>query len=201
MDLRERIIENAMDMFLHRGCKSVTMDDVATENGISKRTLYEMFSDKSTFLEECILYSSEKMKCNMEEMKKAPGNVLDLLFKVHENQSELSVNLRINFFIELKKFYPETYSKFVEKFAKYHTENIISFLKRGQAEGLVMSDIDTQTVSKTIIELSNIIGDKDIFSLENITRKQLFKETLIYFFRGISTQKGIEIIDKYLNQK
>src|SRR3989339_1039598 len=101
MDLRERIIENAMDMFLHRGCKSVTMDDVATENGISKRTLYEMFSDKSTFLEECILYSSEKMKCNMEEMRKAPGNVLDLLFKVHENQSELSVNLRINFFIEL----------------------------------------------------------------------------------------------------
>ncbi len=201
MDLRERIIENAMDMFLHRGCKSVTMDDVATENGISKRTLYEMFSDKSTFLEECILYSSEKMKCNMEEMKRAPGNVLDLLFKVHENQSEISVNLRINFFIELKKFYPEIYSKFVVKFAKYHSGNIIDFLKRGQAEGLIMSDIDTQTVSKTIIELSNIIGDKDIFSLENITRKQLFKETLIYFFRGISTQKGIELIDNYLNKK
>ena len=50
MDLRERIIENSMEMFLHRGCKSVTMDDIATENGISKRTLYELFSDKSTFL-------------------------------------------------------------------------------------------------------------------------------------------------------
>lgn len=201
MDLRERIIENAMDMFLHRGCKSVTMDDVATENGISKRTLYEMFSDKTTFLEECILYSSEKMKCNMEEMKKAPGNVLDLLFKVHENQSELSVNLKINFFIELKKFYPEIYSKFAEKFTKYNIENIRGFLHRGQEEGLVMSDIDTPTVSKAIIELSNIIGNKDIFSLEDITRKQLFKETLIYFFRGISTQKGVELIDKYLNQK
>jgi len=201
MDLRERIIENSMELFLQRGCKSVTMDDVATENGISKRTLYEMFSDKSTFLEECILYSSEKMKCNMEEMRKAPGNVLDLLFKVHENQSELSVNLRINFFIELKKFYPDIYSKFIVKFAHYHSDNINDFLKRGQEEGLVLNDIDTPIVSTAIIEISNIIGNKDIFSLENITRKQLFKETLIYFFRGISTQKGIELIDNYLNKK
>lgn len=190
-----------MEMFLHRGCKSVTMDDIATENGISKRTLYELFSDKSTFLEECILYSSEKMKCSNEEMMKVPGNAFDLLFKAHEHQSEIVVNLRINFFVELKKFYPEIYSKLIIKFAIYHTERITGFLKRGQDEGLILRDIETSVVSKTIIEISNIIGDNEIFSLENITRKQLFKETLLYFFRGISTIKGIEIIDNYINKK
>ncbi|MEN6618119.1 MAG: hypothetical protein ABFC28_01245, partial [Rikenellaceae bacterium] len=92
-------------------------------------------------------------------------------------------------------------SKLIIKFAIYHTERITGFLKRGQDEGLILRDIETSVVSKTIIEISNIIGDNEIFSLENITRKQLFKETLLYFFRGISTIKGIEIIDNYINKK
>jgi len=200
MDLRERIIENSMDLFLHRGCKSVTMDDIATENGISKRTLYELFSDKSSLLEECILYSSVKMKCNIDKVMKESGNILNLIFKIHEQQAEMVINLRINFFFELKKYYPDIYCKLAVKFADYHKESTIGFLVRGQEEGLILKNIDNTVVSKAIIEISNIIGDKEIFSLENLSRKQLFRETLLYYFRGISTTKGIEIIDNYLNK-
>jgi len=200
MELRERVVENAMNTFLHRGCKSVTMDDIATENGISKRTLYELFSDKSSLLEECILYSNDKMKCVAEKIMNTGGNVMDLLFSIHEQQAEMAINLRVNFFFELKKYYPEIYLKILTKFTDFHRDSTTSILRRGQEEGLILKDIDKTIVSKTIFEISGIIGDKEIFSLENISRKQLFKETLMYYFRGISTDKGIELIDKYLKK-
>lgn len=198
MNIKERIIENSMEMFLNRGCKSVTMDEIAVENGISKRTLYELFSDKSTLLEECILYTSAKMKCNIDSLLKETGDIFDVIIKVHENQAELSINLRINFFAELKKFYPEIYQKLIIRFSEFHKDNITRFLQRGQDEGIILKNIDKVIVSKMIMEISNIIGDKEIFSLENISRKQLFKETLLYFFRGISTEKGIKMMDEYL---
>ncbi|MFA6335673.1 MAG: TetR/AcrR family transcriptional regulator [Bacteroidales bacterium] len=200
MSLRERIIENSMEMFLNRGCKSVTMDDIATENGISKRTLYELFSDKSALLDECILHTGEKVKCNADNVMKGPGNVLDMIFKVHEQQAGPVISLRINFFSELKKYYPDIYHKVVVKLTEFHMKSMEKFLQRGQEEGLILKDIDKTIISKIIIEISNIIDDKEIFSLENVSRKQLFKETLLYYFRGISTDEGIKIIDNYLNK-
>ena len=62
MELRDRIIEVSSDLFMSNGCKSVTMDEVAAANGISKRTLYEHFKDKTNLLEECLLMMEEKMK-------------------------------------------------------------------------------------------------------------------------------------------
>lgn len=201
MELRERVIEKSMNLFLHRGCKSVTMDDIATENGISKRTLYELFSDKSELLEEAILFSSEKMKCNADKIMEGNGNVLELIFKIHEQQAEIVINLRINFFFELKKFYPEIYNRILTKFTDFHRDTTTEILKRGQEERLILNDIDKTIVSKIIFEISGIIGDKEIFSLENISRKQLFKETMLYYIRGISTDRGIKIIDEYLKKE
>lgn len=187
-------------MFLQQGCKSVTMDNIASENGISKRTLYELFSDKSTLLEECVLHTCEKMKCKSEDFLKEEGNVLEILFKIHNLQNSLIINPKIRFFAELKKFYPDIYFRTVAKFTDFHKEGMVNFLQRGQKEGMILNDIDKAIVSRTIIEISNLISDKDLFSLENVSRRQLFKETMLYFFRGISTEEGIKIIDKYLNE-
>ena len=63
MATREQILETSLHLFLQRGCKNLTMDEVASENGISKRTLYEMFKDKSSLLEESIISLHEKKSC------------------------------------------------------------------------------------------------------------------------------------------
>jgi AcrR family transcriptional regulator len=201
MDLRNRIIENSMEMFLTRGCKSVTMDDIATNNGISKRTLYEVFKDKSSLLEECILYVQTKMKCTSEDIIKDSGNIYELLFKAHESQSEIAMNLRVNFFSELKRFYPEIYNKLIYKFSDFHEDSISKFLERGQKEGLILKEIDKFVVSRMILEISYIIGDKQVFSLENRSRKELFRQTILLYLRGLSTTEGIVILDKCLNNK
>lgn len=201
MDVRERIIENSTGLFLNRGCKSVTMDDVAAENGISKRTLYEHFSDKSNLLEECIIYIYNKLKCDSEKITGEKGNIYEIIFKAHESQSEINVNLRVKFFSELKKFYPDVYKRLIKRFSDFHEKNIILFLERGQKEGLILNTIDKNVVSKMILEISYIIGDKQVFSLENRSRKELFRQTILLYFRGMSTIDGIKILDKCLIDK
>ncbi|HCT95171.1 MAG: hypothetical protein A2X19_02320 [Bacteroidetes bacterium GWE2_39_28] len=198
MDIRDRIIEVSTDLFLQNGCKSITMDDVAKENGISKRTLYEQFSDKSQLLEECIEFMKVQMIDYSMSLEKESENVLDLLFKIHNSQSDLIINLKINFFQELRKYYYDLYKKTVENVMVYHMERINEYIEKGQREGYIIKNIDNKIVSKVVIEISHLLENSDVFPVKEYKRKELFKEVVIFYFRGIATEKGIKTIDEYL---
>lgn len=105
MDLKTKIIETSLELFLQKGCKSVTMDHIARENGISKRTLYENFTDKSQLLEDCIGLMHEQMKVFAGSFRRKEENVIDVLFRLHDSQSDGLLDLKRNFFDELKRYY------------------------------------------------------------------------------------------------
>jgi len=201
MELRDRIIEVSSDLFMSNGCKSVTMDEVAAANGISKRTLYEHFKDKTNLLEECLLMMEEKMKMLGEKAFSGSKSIIELICLEHESQSDMMINMRIRFFEELKKYYPALYEKMHKRFTDFHKVTTRKFLERGQKEGLFLINIDMEVVGRMVFEIATIIQNSEIFSLANHSRKQLFRETMVMYFRGISTEEGIKMIDKYLNIK
>jgi AcrR family transcriptional regulator len=201
MELRDRIIEVSSDLFMSNGCKSVTMDEVAAANGISKRTLYEHFKDKTNLLEECLLMMEEKMKMLGEKAFSGSKSIIELVCLEHESQSDMMINMRIRFFEELKKYYPALYEKMHKRFTDFHKVTTRKFLERGQKEGLFLINIDMEVVGRMVFEIATIIQNSEIFSLANHSRKQLFRETMVMYFRGISTEEGIKMIDKYLNIK
>jgi AcrR family transcriptional regulator len=201
MELRQRIIEVSSDLFMSNGCKSVTMDEVATANGISKRTLYEHFKDKTNLLEECLIMMEAKMIEVGERAFNGSKSILELVCIEHESQTDMMVNMRIRFFDELKKYYPALYNKMYSRFTDYHKVTTRKFLERGQQEGLFLKNIDMELVGKMVFQIASMIQDSEIFSLANHSRKQLFRESMVMYFRGISTEEGIKMIDKYLNIK
>ena len=201
MELRDRIIEVSSDLFMSNGCKSVTIDEVAAANGISKRTLYEHFKDKTNLLEECLLMMEEKMKMLGEKAFSGSKSIIELVCLEHESQSDMMINMRIRFFEELKKYYPDLYDKMHKRFTDFHKVTTRKFLERGQKEGLFLINIDMEVVGRMVFEIATIIQNSEIFSLANHSRKQLFRETMVMYFRGISTEEGIKMIDKYLNIK
>ena len=201
MELRDRIIEVSSDLFMSNGCKSVTIDEVAAANGISKRTLYEHFKDKTNLLEECLLMMEEKMKMLGEKAFSGSKSIIELICLEHESQSDMMINMRIRFFEELKKYYPDLYDKMHKRFTDFHKVTTRKFLERGQKEGLFLINIDMEVVGRMVFEIATIIQNSEIFSLANHSRKQLFRETMVMYFRGISTEEGIKMIDKYLNIK
>lgn len=200
MDIKERIIENSLELFMNRGCKSVTMDDVAGENGVSKRTLYEFFKDKSTLLQDILVLYENKMRKMFYDISMTSDNILEQFFQLHDRQSELSINLRIIFFAELKKFYPEIYNTVVKKMVCTHDNVIKDGIIKGQQQGLFCKNLNVDIVSKVMGELGSIMENQQLFPLNQFERKAVFREIFINYLRGISTLKGIEIIDNYLNK-
>lgn len=195
MDPKTKIIETSLELFLQRGCKTVTMDDIARENGISKRTLYEVFTDKSELLEECIQLMHSQMRDYAGGFKDKSSNVIDVLFKLHESQSDVLLDLKKNFFIELKRYYYVIYKRSIEYFVDFHKQMTYDYIIRGQKEGLIKQEINTKLVSKIIIEISNILENSEVFSLKKYSKEELFREVIIFYIRGICTTKGIELID------
>lgn len=200
MDPKTKITETSLELFLQKGCKAVTMDDIARENGISKRTLYEIFTDKSQLLEECIELLYLQMSDYSKTFMNNSSNVIDVLFILHNSQSDVLLDLKKNFFSELKRYYYVIYKKSIEYFIDFHKKMTLDYIIRGQKEGLIREDINTELVSKIIIEISTILENSEVFTLKNYSRKELFREVIIFYIRGICTPQGIELIDKKCKQ-
>jgi AcrR family transcriptional regulator len=195
MEPREKIIEKSMDLFFRKGCKSVTMDDIAKENGVSKKTIYELFTDKTHLLEECLkhLYSQMKLQASLYEGKYK--NVIVAMFRMHDAHSDNLMNLKKTFFDELKRYYYPVYKKAIEYFLEFHQKMTLHFIERGQKEGIIRTDMNKELVTKALIEISNVMENAEFFSMKEYSRKELFKEVILSYVRGLCTTAGIEIID------
>lgn len=199
MVTKERIIESATKLFMTRGCKSLTMDDISAANGISKRTLYEMFSDKSALLEACIQGMAEKRKAFFAEVGKTTSNVLEFLLMVHDFESESMGNASEVFFDEIQKFFPEVYERTFLGMKVEHEKYTRMMLERGRAQGVFIDKVGNIELEAKILALfvkGPVTGapefDKNIYS-----RKDIFFNTIVVYLRGLSTPKGMKIIDDY----
>lgn len=201
MASKEHILETTCRLFMERGCKSVTMDDIASENGISKRTLYEQFADKSALLEACILYMGEKDNVRIEEIRKNSENVLEFLFAVHSYRSDSGMKIYANFFSELQKYYPEVYEGVVARMRSGIFRSNRELIVTGQRQGIFHDYMNVDILAALITRAMNMVKDSGISRDLDVTGKEVMQNMLFIFLRGMSTVNGIRIIDDFLKRK
>src|SRR5574344_1655089 len=203
MQIRERVIDNATKLFMSRGCKSLTMDDISSENGISKRTLYKMFKDKSSLLEACIYNIAQKRKRYLLNISNSSDNVIEFLLKIHDFESKYMDNTNEVFFEEIKRFYPNDYEKSFLGMREEHLKYIKLLLIDGREQGVFIDnggdiEIEAQVLISFVKGPSYWSYDIDA---NKYTRKELFYSTVVMYLRGLSTPKGIKIIDDFFADK
>lgn len=199
MTNREQILRRTGDLFLERGCKSLTMDDVASANGMSKRTLYEMFHDKAGLLRECILLMHKDSMTRSEEELAKSGNVLEWFMHSLENKDEKRMSFYYDFFTEVKRYYPEVFMNVVQDVNRWHCELLERVIRQGQKEGLFITDIlDAHQLSLQLFELSVAVTDRAVRNYLEIKHDRGSDCLMLFLIRGIATEKGREYIDEYL---
>ena len=191
MTNREQILRSTSALFLERGCKSLTMDEVASANGMSKRTLYELFHDKAKLLQECILLlHKDNMVRSEEELSKA-GNVLEWFMN--------SLRNNYDFFTEVKKYYPEVFLNVVKDVNRWHCELLERIIEQGQKEGLFITGVlDAHTLSLQLFELSVAVTDRAVRNYLEIKHDRSGDCLMLFLIRGIASEKGRAYIDGYL---
>ena len=196
---RERIVEQAAKMFAEQGIKSIRMDDIASSLGVSKRTLYEMFEDKEELLYLSIRYMQSrrmaKVEAKLRENTESLAYLFDCIAMMMDNR-ELHHRISQN----LHKFYPATFER-VRKEAEEQSGKILYSLIEHYIDcGLITPTVDVR-LSVTILyyTTNTLITSADNMSLpDGVTLQDALSYTIINFFRGIATLKGVQQIDEYI---
>lgn len=198
--MKEKILHNAAEMFLNLGFKSVTMDDIAKEIGVSKKTIYTHFSNKTVLVEE-VTANIFCQVCDgidlIHEQQKNP--ILELFeikrFVMHHLKDEKSSPQ-----YQLQKYYPKIYSNFKSKQFEFMQKCIIENLIRGKEQKVFRDDINLEFIARLYFNGMIGIKDNDLFPLKDFSMNELMNYYLEYHIRGIATKKGLEILEKQLKE-
>ena len=188
-----------MEMFTRSGIRLVTMDQIASNAGISKRTIYELFKDKNDLLEQCIKEISESHQIDLQQILDKSENVIEALFKIGQHAEKKRTSINPLFFEDLDKLYPEIKEKLTKSTRTDKDSITFKILKTGIQEDIFRKEINIEVVDVFIHEMMKICNRNELFS-ENINTQVIIKSIVVPFFRGISTKKGNELLDKYLQE-
>lgn len=197
MDYRQKILDEAAEMFRSYGIRAVTMDMLASKMSISKRTIYEVFRDKEELLKGVLKCMSEKQNAILQKYFGESENVIEAIFKMMDMMFEHFRNMSPAFRLDMKRIkkelgdYPE-----MMKEIPYFSNNA-EILNRGISEGVFREDIDVEMTSRLILEMLKMSHDQEIFPHENVNFADSVRGFYINFLRGISTQKGLDLINRY----
>lgn len=178
------------------GIKSITMDDVARELGISKKTLYQFVTDKEDLVSKFIDF---EIKLRQEEVCKCfriGFNAIEELFEISLFMNKLMRHQNPATEYDLKKYYPDHYAKMVKSRREGMYSYILSNLKKGKKEGLYRKDLNEEIIAKLYLSRSENVHFNELFSVEEFTSFNLFQELITYHVRGIASEKGIIELEK-----
>ena len=196
LELRERIIDTALNSFATHGIKSITMDDIAAALGISKRTLYEVFSDKETLLMECLLKAQREGDAYVKDVYEKASNVLEVLLKLYQRSIEKFHNTNKKFFEDIKK-YPKVYSLMRDR-QDSDSEKTMSFFKAGVEQGIFRSDVNFGIVNMLVKEQFDVLLNTDICNEYPFI--EVYESIMFTYIRGISTEKGAKVLEDFIQE-
>ncbi len=199
MELNE-ILARTFELYYKYAIKSVTMDDVARELGISKKTLYQHVTNKLELVEMVVRSEMEKAAQRHKNIQQMNLNAIEELFEVSKIMNEHLKKHNPALFYDLKKYYPKLYHEIKQNKREKTYEAVLRNLKKGISEGLYRKEIKAEIIAKLYVSRLEQSYEESIFSLEEITSIEVFNEILIYHLHGICNEKGLEILKGNLNK-
>lgn len=195
-ELKQRVIQVALDEFRMQGVKAVRMDDLASQIGISKRTLYEMFKDKEELLIDCLLYSNQREKERVNAIRAKSKNVLEVMLGVFLYSIEMLHDTNKLFFEDIKK-YPAAY-KLVQEVRNSDSEEKMTFFRQGVEQGIFRSDINFPIVDELVKQQFNLLVNTDFFSHHPFL--DVYESIMFTYLRGISTVEGAHMLEMFIKE-
>lgn len=196
----DSLVSKSLSLYLKYGIRSITMDDVARELAVSKKTVYQLVNDKDDLLTKCIglkFEQSEITECVMDDSL----NVIEKHVFMYKKLSNLLLELNPSFEYDLKKYYPKQYSMFIENRRKIIYKKMQEDLLQGIKEGYFREDIDVSKLA--ILNIINVeaLRTTDVLSVYNLKMIDILKELFTYHLHAIATPLGLEAFKKLQTQQ
>lgn len=197
MDQKELyFLGRAEKMYRRYGIKSVTMDDVARDLGISKKTLYEYFKDKedliSKVLDQALAIHHGRIQTIESKKLNAVEELLELYRMIHHMFADYNPSMEY----DIRKYYPALFSKLRGIRRKSIFDFTLANLQKGKKEGYYRQELNTRIIARLQVFYVENLFDSDLFSQTEITTLRVFTEFFVYNLQGILSLEGRKFFEK-----
>ncbi len=199
--MKEKIIEGASQLFMKYGVRSITMDDIASQLAISKKTIYQFFKNKDELVTTISSAHMEMEKSEYSEIEDNTTNAIEEIIEVSNCFREHMHEVNPKLLFELKKYHPEAwsvYTKFKTEFVKGHIKRNI---EKGIREGYYREELDPEIIALYRLEQVELIFDEQIYPKEKFIFTEVPMKLFDHFVHGLLTDKGRELFQEYLQSQ
>jgi AcrR family transcriptional regulator len=201
MEMKDRIQAKAEELFRKYGIRSVTMEEISNQLSISKKTLYQSFTDKEEIVDAVFdRMIGENKNCCITDKAKAE-NAIDELFLAFDNVLQMFTEMNPAILFDLHKYHPDVYKKFEAHKYEFIYTIIKENLQRGIAEEVYRPEINVEIITRFRIESSMLPFNTDVFPQSKKDLAGVQKEVLEHFLFGVANAKGIKLVQKYRQQR
>jgi AcrR family transcriptional regulator len=200
MEMKDRIKEKADELFRQYGIKSVTMDEIASQLAVSKKTIYQSFADKDELVDAVITDMICYNQNCCSKYKSTSENAIHEVFLAMEMIQEMFSDFNPSILFDMQRNHPNTFSKFIKHKHSFLFQVIKENIERGIKEDLYRADINADVVAKIRLETIFIPFNQELFPKSKFNFVDLEKQLIEYFLFGIASPKGYKLIIKYRQQ-
>jgi len=197
--MREKILQKASQLFLNLGFKSVTMDDLAYEMGISKKTIYSHFENKTKLVEESTMNLFWEISNGIDHIISLKKNPIEELYEIKKFVMSRLKDEKTSPQYQLQKYYPRLFETIKKKEFEIMQNCVVDNIKRGLDIGIYRKNLNIQFVARIYFSGAISLGDHDLFPNTMFTKIELEDYYLEYHLRGIVTPEGRKILNEIIN--
>ena len=197
MEPQDKILKVALELFFKYGIKRVTMDDIAKELGMSKKTIYQFYKEKDDLVNQlCIveMHKQEEIFKNIELQSQDPIHEIIL---ISNTMSEMMQHINPVFFLDLQKFHTDAFKEFQKFKDQCAYKDLLRNIRAGKEVGVYRNDVDEEFTAKYRLAQIDMLMFGNFFSFEKISFTQSHQLLLDMFVYGICTLKGHKLINEY----
>lgn len=200
MEIKKRILDSSEALFFKYGIKGVSMDDIATELGISKKTIYQHFSDKDGIVLAVFSRHIEAEKSESITAQQQAKDPIQEIFFASESIRKNLTDINPSVLLDLKKYYPVSWDLFQKFKSEHFLGLIISNLKTGIETQLYRPEIDVEILARLRLEQVDLGFDGKIFPPAQFKMLDIQLAFLDHFLHGILTASGLALYNQYKKQ-
>ncbi len=198
--MKEKILHKAGELFLTYGFKSVTMDDIANEMAISKKTIYQHFSNKTKLVESVTLNLFAKISEEIDCLCTLKRNPIEEVYEIKKLIMKHLKGEKSSPQYQLQKYYPKIFNTLKTKQFEIMSDCVVENIERGIEQGLYRKSLDIEFVVRIYFSGVLSVKDKDLFPKEMFSTEELLENYLEYHLRGIVTENGLSKLNQIINK-
>jgi AcrR family transcriptional regulator len=201
MEIKDRIQEKATELFMRYGIRSVSMDDIATQLGISKKTIYQSYADKDELVDAVMEANIFKTQKDCGLCSQQSTNAIEEIFLTMEMIQEQFRHMNPMIVYDLQKFHIRAFQKFTAHKNEFLISIIRNNIEKGIQEGLYRKDLNADVLSKFRLESMMIAFNMDLFPPTKYNLADVTQIIIEHFLFGLATLEGYQLILKYQKER